>query len=294
VNYPVPDLVLKAEAGAEVGDVGRLKVTVRSKELGPLRAQTSVTVARVVDLAAIPAQMKEPVAPGEIVDHRLSVRNNGPEESTRGVALRFTKDNRLELAAHYRHCVYAASTIDDGYERVWCTFPAKIPVGATYQLSAPMFKVSPDAPPKTPLNFDFTFTTADQARQNPDWFFGRKPVAGTGDVLRLVPGPGQPSAGKEPRAKVIETYVGSFNGLGGGVVETPAVPPTSVSASASPTLAAGDGGGSLPITGSNTMLVAGGGWRCWRPAPASSWRPADGAPLSPLDLKPTSSEAGLI
>lgn len=264
VTYGLPNLVVTARKGAKVGDDGTLKVTVRSKEVAPIQARTTVTVARLVDLAAQPLATAEPVAPGATVQHRVAVKNNGPAASTRGVAVRINADEAFDFGPRYRNCQYAVDTLADSVNLAWCTFAEPIAAGAAYELSAPFYKLRGNAAPDHQYQYYYTWATLDNAQQYADgWYEGQKYVAGTGDVLHLVPVKGQePGQGDSRRAKVVEADLTHTNDLAQSLVKTPASS-ASPSVSASPTTGGAGGGdqagGSLPITGSDTLLVGGAG-----------------------------------
>jgi hypothetical protein len=281
-RYGMPGVVVRAEKGAKIGDAGTLTVTVQSKEAAPIKATVPVAVVRDVDLAGVSkfpsSAVAEPVGFGAVVRQPIAVSNAG-SFTARGAGMAINYDKRFVPAAQYSNCAY-----DTGV--VFCTFAEKIPVGATYQLDAPMFRVRDDATANVAFAYGWRVDTLDAVKDQGDhWYDGHKPTPGVGGVLHLVPSPStDPAPAKADIAGDADDAAGAVgaknkdvdlngvNDLAQGWVKTPVESSRPPSNSASPTTSGTTGGnsgaaggnqaasgGGLAVTGSNAALVAGAG-----------------------------------
>jgi LPXTG-motif cell wall-anchored protein len=260
-TWLVPHLVTASKPGAKLGRQGTLTVTLTAKEIKPLVATSTVTVAESADLGAGPERAVETVKPGDTVPAQIEVTSSG-RTAVKGAALQLLIDNNtLSPAAHYRNCEYGTKG------GIFCTFDDVLKPGTTYRIAEPIYQVAPKTPAgHQTIYTEVWFTADDRADQGDEWYKGDSVTRGTGDELHLVAEPagsgGAPvKNAAELRADAKTTDVDFADDLVFGYVLTPGKPRPSTSASHPATAGHGNGtgGGGLPITGANTTLAAGAG-----------------------------------
>jgi LPXTG-motif cell wall-anchored protein len=256
-HYVLPSIAVKSRTSSQPGDTGTLRVRVLSKEAAPLHGNAPVTVIRDVDLGGVsrsPGSIDaEPVGFGQLVKQPIGISNAG-HFTARGVGVIFSYDPRFEPVAKYSNCGYYTAA---HYTQIFCKFTDRIPAGATYQLDQPMFRVRADAKPDVAFSFGWDFDPLDTVNAEGDaWYRGHTPTPGTGPELHLVPASGAATNEKDDAAKGQDFDLNGVNNMAQGWVKTP----KKASPTATQVAAGGEtGGGGLPVTGSNAMMLAGAG-----------------------------------
>lgn len=248
----LPNLIVQAKKGAEVGRSGKLTVTVSAEGLAPLVATPKMTVAEDVDLAVTVGRTPVIGERGQPVTVPIQVTNTGAKPVA-GAGVRIVGYDGLQLAGSFTNCGY-----DRGDQEVHCRFDEVLEPGATYLLSAPTLAVRKNAANDGKNAGYLAMLWSGDDFDEAGILSGL--TRGTSGVLKLVKAPATPAA----LSKTTDSNLA--NNLAFGQVQIPKVaePTASASASASPSAsrsanpAAGAGGG-LPITGAPTAAVVSAG-----------------------------------
>jgi hypothetical protein len=252
----LPNLVVQAKEGAEIGRSGKLAISFVAEGFDKLTTTPTITVVDDIDLAAGPAGQKATTKPDARVEAPVEIRNTGTKPVD-GVVARFTGETAgLRLDGRYTNCVYRPAG-----DEAWCRFDQVLAPGTTYRVGAPVFRTLVEPEGDDQFSYVHLWLTADDVDESGGSVF-------TDGVL--TPGI-QGVLGLEPVVSTLATDANGANNLAFGFVTidkstTPPSPSPSVTSpspsasSSSPAVAAPAGqGGGLPITGANTPIVVGTG-----------------------------------
>ncbi|MEV8503327.1 hypothetical protein AB0368_00690 [Actinoplanes sp. NPDC051475] len=249
----LPNMVVEAKPGAEIGRSGKLTMTVTGDGIEPLVATPTVTVAEDVDLAVSVGDTKTGGHPGDAVAPPIMVTNTGTKPVS-GAAFRLVGYGGLKSRDTFTNCGHER---DDDQE-LFCRFDGELAPGATYVLSAAPLAVRDDADPSKDGSFSvmpFTGDDFDEAGTFPPL------IKGTSDELKLVP--------RAAARRALTTDSNRANNLAFGRVDilgapggnpspstsassTPAATPSASATTTAPGTGTGTGtgtGSGLPITG---------------------------------------------
>ncbi|WP_433230439.1 LPXTG cell wall anchor domain-containing protein [Micromonospora sp. CA-248260] len=170
--------------GAEVGQEGRIRITVTSPQTGTSTTASTVLIGEGVDLVAGPA-VTLAGGPGATVPMGLSVGNRG-KETARGVVLLVSAAYGLTPSKRYQNCRYGSKggLVHFTPNLFACTFDDEIAPGRAlrvdggFGVTVPRDVSAPNIQPGTAT----WFTAQDWADAQPSYTLDQQ---GTGGVLRL-------------------------------------------------------------------------------------------------------------